>query len=253
MAGRDADQLRKTLNRRTVKYQYDTKGNITAIESPDGTFRLSTTGEVMQPGPAGPQGPQGDAGPAGATGAAGAAGRDGTNGVDGGAGSTGVRGATGPAGASGSKGEQGDTGPIGPTGAQGPIGPAGPAGAMGPRGDSGTPGATGPKGATGDTGPAGARGAAGVDAKRIDTYIGTTDANGLYTVTYTAPFATVPSVQPEPPLLGSQVWTKVSSTTTGFSLRLVQRNSAQLLGLELLLAAMVNVAGAPARVVVIAA
>lgn len=89
--------------------------------------------------------------------------------------------------------------------------------------------------------------------KRIDTYIGTTDANGLYTVTYPTPFAAVPSVQPEPPALASQVWVKVSSTTAGFSLRLTQRNAATVLGLELLLAGTVNVASAPARVVVIAA
>jgi len=92
-----------------------------------------------------------------------------------------------------------------------------------------------------------------VDAKRIDTYTGKTDANGLYTVTYPTPFAAVPSIQPEPPALPSQVWVKVSSTTTGFSLRLLQRNTVNLLNIDVLLGATVNVANADARVVVVAA
>lgn len=89
--------------------------------------------------------------------------------------------------------------------------------------------------------------------KRIDTYTGTTDANGLLTITYTSAFATVPSVQPEPPTASNQVWTKVTSTTTGCSLRLVQRAAVTVLGLEVLLAGTTNVAGASARVVVVAA
>lgn len=89
--------------------------------------------------------------------------------------------------------------------------------------------------------------------KRIDTYIGKTDANGLFTVAYPTPFAAVPSLQPEPPTLPSQVWVKVSSTTTGFSLRLTQRNTVNLLNIEVLLGATVNVPNADARVVVIAA
>jgi hypothetical protein len=79
-----------------------------------------------------------------------------------------------------------------------------------------------------------------------------TDSAGLFTVTFATPFPAIPTIQPEPPLVGNQVWVKVSSSATGFSIRLVQRSSAQLLGLELLLAAMTNVAGAPARVAVIA-
>lgn len=88
--------------------------------------------------------------------------------------------------------------------------------------------------------------------KRIDTYSGKTDANGLYTVTYPTPFPVIPSVQPEPPAMANQVWVKVSSTTTGFSLRLLQRNVVALLGIEVLLGATVNVNGGDARVVVIA-
>lgn len=90
-------------------------------------------------------------------------------------------------------------------------------------------------------------------SKRIDTYVGVTDANGLYTVTYPTPFPDVPSVQPIPPALASQAWTVVSSTAAGFSLRLNQRNVVSLLGIEVLLGATVNVSGAAARVTVIQA
>lgn len=88
-------------------------------------------------------------------------------------------------------------------------------------------------------------------ARRIETYIGTTDANGLITVTYSAAFTGVPSVQPAPPLAANQVWTIVSATPAGFSLRLTQRASVTLLGLEVLLAATTNVSGAPAQVLVV--
>lgn len=90
-------------------------------------------------------------------------------------------------------------------------------------------------------------------SKRIETYTGVTDANGLYTVTYPTPFAAVPSVQPEPPLAANQVWVKVTSTVTGFSLRLLQRNVVTLLAVEVLLGATVNVSGGAARVTVIEA
>jgi len=88
--------------------------------------------------------------------------------------------------------------------------------------------------------------------KRIETYSGTTDANGLYTVTFPTPFSAIPTIQPEPPAMANQVWVKVNATATGFSLRLLQRNVVALLGIEVLLGATVNVANAPARVSVIA-
>lgn len=88
--------------------------------------------------------------------------------------------------------------------------------------------------------------------KRTETYMGKTDANGLFTVTFATPFPTIPSVQPEPPAMANQVWVKVSATTTGFSLRLLQRNVVALLGIEVLLGATVNVNAGDARVVVIA-
>lgn len=88
-------------------------------------------------------------------------------------------------------------------------------------------------------------------ARRIETYTGTTDANGLYTVTYPSAFSSVPSVQPQPPTAANQVWVVVSSTANGFSLRLTQRASVNLLSVEVLLAATTNVAAAPAQVLVV--
>lgn len=88
-------------------------------------------------------------------------------------------------------------------------------------------------------------------SRRIDTYQSTTDASGLITVVYATPFSSVPSVQPPAPAAANQVWTMVSSTANGFSLRLSQRASVQLLGVEVLLAATTNVAGAPAQIVVV--
>jgi len=87
--------------------------------------------------------------------------------------------------------------------------------------------------------------------KRIDTVIGTTDANGLITVTYTTPFATVPNVQPEPVPSSDMVWVKVSSTVNGFSLRLVQRAVATVLGVQLLVGTVTNVVGTTAQVLVV--
>lgn len=117
----------------------------------------------------------------------------------------------------------------------GPIGPTGLTGATGPQGIPGATGATGPSGIS----------------KRIEAYTGTTDANGLYAVTYPVAFSAIPNVQPEPPSVANYTWIKVSSTTTGFSLRLIQRASLTVLGLEVLAATFANVPAVTARVLVI--
>lgn len=243
----DENRLLKRIRQNTVKYVRDSNGNIIGIEDPAAKFRVTAAG-TMQPGPQGhqgAQGSQGEQGTAGERGPAGADGKDGKDGVPGIAGANGkdgADGAVGPAGPKGSKGEQGEVGPRGLTGETGQVGPIGP---QGPTGTS-TKGDKGEKGEKGDIGPA------GPNAKRIDTYSGKTDANGLYTVTYPTPFPAIPSVQPEPPALPNQVWVKVSSTVNGFSLRLLQRNVVSLLGIEVLLGATVNVNAGDARVVVIA-
>lgn len=88
-------------------------------------------------------------------------------------------------------------------------------------------------------------------ARRIETYAGTTNASGQIVVTYGTSFPSVPVVQPPAPTLASQVWTTVSSTATGFTLQLNQRNVVTLLGLEVLLGATVPVSGATATVLVV--
>ena len=251
----DENRLLKRLRNNTVKYIRDPQtGKIIGIEDPAAQFRVTSAG-TMQPGPQGAQGiqgPQGEQGPAGERGPAGADGKDGKDGAPGIAGTNGkdgVDGATGPAGPAGSQGKDGERGVQGIKGDRGEAGAQGVNGLTGPVGATG---AIGPQGPAGATGPQGATGPAGADGKRIETYTGKTDANGLFSVTYATPFPTIPSVQPEPPAMANQVWVKVSATTTGFSLRLVQRNVVSLLGIEVLLGATVNVNAGDARVVVIA-
>jgi len=89
-------------------------------------------------------------------------------------------------------------------------------------------------------------------AKRVETYAGTTNAAGQVTVTYSSAFSTVPVVQPPAPTAANQVWTTVSSTTTGFTMQLNQRNTVTLLSVEVLLGATVPVAGFPATFLIVA-
>lgn len=89
-------------------------------------------------------------------------------------------------------------------------------------------------------------------ARRIETYSGTTNASGQITVTYPTAFPVAPVVQPPAPALANQVWTTVASTTTGFTLQLNQRNTVNLLSVEVLLGATVPVNGAAATFLVVA-
>lgn len=87
--------------------------------------------------------------------------------------------------------------------------------------------------------------------RRFGTATGTTDSNGLFTVTYSPAFASEPIVCMEPPSSGNRKWVKVSGSATGCSFRLEEQGqgSVALLGL-VLLAATTNVSGAPARMMV---
>ena len=89
-------------------------------------------------------------------------------------------------------------------------------------------------------------------AKRIETYSGTTNASGQITVTYPTAFPAVPVVQPPAPAAANQVWTTVSSTTTGFTMQLNQRNTVTLLSVEVLLGTTVPVSGTAATFLVVA-
>lgn len=88
-------------------------------------------------------------------------------------------------------------------------------------------------------------------SKRIETYAGTTDSNGLITVTYPTAFSAIPNVQPGPPPSADMSWVLVSSTTSGFSIRLVQRATLTVLSLQVLAGTVTNVSGSPARVLVV--
>lgn len=132
---------------------------------------------------------------------------------------------------------------------QGPKGDKGDPGDDGVDGIDGLPGATG---ATGATGPQGPQGEPGLDARRIDVYSGTTDANGLFTVTYGSAFPATPNVHLQPPTGNNQQWQFVSSSETGFSFRLVQRAAVNLLATDLLLAAVTNVSGQSVKATVVA-
>lgn len=87
--------------------------------------------------------------------------------------------------------------------------------------------------------------------RRIETYTGTTNASGNYTVTYSTAFANVPDIQPQMQAGNFNQFIRItSSTTTGFTVQVAQRNSVTLLGIEVLLASTVVVNGASVGVLV---
>lgn len=88
---------------------------------------------------------------------------------------------------------------------------------------------------------------------RVETYLGTTDGSGNYTVTYGTAFSTVPDVQPQMQSGAFNQFIRItSSTTTGFTAQVAQRNSVNLLGIDVLLATTAVVSGASVGVLVTA-
>jgi len=187
-------------------------------------------------------------GPTGATGAAGATGPKGDKG------DTGTAGTNGTNGLPGAKGDTGDTGPTGSTGLTGSTGPQGIQGIQGVKGDKGDAGDQGPQGIQGVTGNTGAAGTNatttsvattsvngllsasdkakldGLNTKRRETYSGTTNGSGVYTVTFGTAFSVAPNIQVS--LNGgtdTQTWRVTSITTTGFSVTV--RNRVDVIGL----------------------
>lgn len=89
--------------------------------------------------------------------------------------------------------------------------------------------------------------------KRSETYIGITNASGLYSVTYPAPYSSVPDVQPQLQAgTPAQVVRIISSTVSGFTVAVTNRASVTLLAVEVLLAATTPVVGASVSVLVTA-
>ena len=89
--------------------------------------------------------------------------------------------------------------------------------------------------------------------KRFETYAGVTDASGNYTVVFTTPFPGVPRVFP---VLGpgAAANARIKPTVelaTGFTVNANTNAGVNLLGIDVLLLATTNVAGAPVRVLVV--
>lgn len=92
-----------------------------------------------------------------------------------------------------------------------------------------------------------------VNSKRIDTYSGTTIADGSYTITFSSAFPVAPSIQAS---ITNQASTNqfirvTSVSTTGCVINVFQRSAVTLLGIEVLLAATTNVSGATIDVLAI--
>lgn len=144
-----------------------------AMEAGDG--RMGSKGDIGATGPAGVTGPAGIQGPTGA---------DST-----------VPGPTGPTGPQGVKGDTGSTGAAstvpGPTG---PIGPTGPQGVKGDTGNTGSQGPTGPDPQV--NGPRATRGTINADGTvRSGTgFTAAKTATGVYEITFTTPYTTVPVI-----------------------------------------------------------
>lgn len=86
--------------------------------------------------------------------------------------------------------------------------------------------------------------------KRQETYSGTTNASGVYSVTFGTPYSVAPNIQAN--IVGgtaNQIITMTVSTT-GFTCTVVQRNSVTLLTIEVLLAATVPVNGGSVDVLI---
>lgn len=87
--------------------------------------------------------------------------------------------------------------------------------------------------------------------KKVETFLGTTDGSGNYTVTYGVAYAVIPDVQPQLQAgTPSQVVRITASSTTGFTVQVTNRASVNLLGIDVLLATTTPVSGASVGVLV---
>lgn len=81
--------------------------------------------------------------------------------------------------------------------------------------------------------------------RKVETFLGTSDANGNVTITFANTYATPPDVQPQ--IIGgtfNQSVRVVSVSNTGCVVQAAQRNLVTLLSVEVLLGATVNLVGA---------
>lgn len=85
--------------------------------------------------------------------------------------------------------------------------------------------------------------------RKVETFLGTSDASGNFTITFANTYTTPPDVQPQ--IIGgtfNQQVRVVSVSNTGCVVQAAQRNIVTLLGLEVLLGATVNLVGASVTV-----
>lgn len=85
--------------------------------------------------------------------------------------------------------------------------------------------------------------------RKVETFLGTSDANGNVTITFANTYTTPPDVQPQ--IIGgtfNQSVRVVSISTTGCVVQAAQRNLVTLLSIEVLLGATVNLVGASVTV-----
>ena len=81
--------------------------------------------------------------------------------------------------------------------------------------------------------------------RKVETFLGTSDANGNFTITFANTYSSPPDIQPQ--IIGgtfNQQVRVVSVSTTGCVVQAAQRNVVTLLNIEVLLGATVNLVGA---------
>lgn len=87
---------------------------------------------------------------------------------------------------------------------------------------------------------------------KIDQYEGITDVNGNFSISYPIVLSAIPNVYPS--MIGelpNQKVTVVTSTVSGFTVNIKQRNTASLLGIEVLIASYANVPNMAIKVLII--
>lgn len=89
--------------------------------------------------------------------------------------------------------------------------------------------------------------------KTYKLYSGVTNASGDYTVVYGKTYAVIPMIIPvqTPTTASARTIRIISSTTTGFTVRVEQRNSVNILGIDVLSSSTVAVSAASVAVLVL--
>lgn len=87
----------------------------------------------------------------------------------------------------------------------------------------------------------------------VERYSGVTNASGDYTVVYAQQKAATPAVLPilTPPTANNINFRLTASTATGFTVKVEQRSSIDLLGSDVLLSSVSNASGRNVEVIVI--